>query len=122
MFAAPAVVRLGSVEVRLEICEGQPVTGRVHATWCEPVPFTGWLALLVVLEQLVSAGGPQPPAGGVSGSQPPAGGLGGQFHPRGQAQFPQGMGDVGMDGVAGDEQPGGDIAVGPPLGDQPDHP
>ncbi len=100
------------MEVRLEIRAGQPVTGRVHATWCEPVPFTGWLALLVVLEQLVGAGG----------SQPAAGGLGGQLHPGGQAQFPQGMRDVGVHGVAGDEQPGGDVAVGPPLGDEPDHP
>ena len=110
MFARGRGGQAGPVEVRLEISGGRPVTGRVQVAEGEPVPFTGWLALLAVLERLVD------------GSQAAAGGVGGQLGAGGQAQLAQGAGDVGVHGVAGDEQPGGDVAVGPPLGDQPDHP
>ena len=55
------------MEVRLEIYGGQPVTGWVHAAGGEPVRFTGWLALLAVLERLVDAGGSPRPTGGLGG-------------------------------------------------------
>jgi hypothetical protein len=63
------------VEVRLEICAGKPVTGWVHAAGGEPVRFTGWLALLAVLERLVAPEASLPPgAGGQAAGGQAAGG------------------------------------------------
>src|SRR4029450_11549982 len=39
----------------------------------------------------------------------------------GQAQLLEDLGDVGLHGAFGDEQPGGDGPVGQALGDQPQH-
>ncbi len=66
---------LGSMDLRLEVDGCRPVTGHVHVEGAEPLAFTGWLALLALLEQLVE----------VEASDAVADGLGGEFDPGGEA-------------------------------------
>ena len=63
------------MRVTLELQGRQPVTGVIEAAGSEPRPFTGWLALLAVLEQLVEG----------EGSEAAANGLGGELDPGGEA-------------------------------------
>jgi len=55
------------VNVRLEVTGGQPVIGLVEVEGAEPVPFTGWLSLLALLERLAESPPSEPPAHGLGG-------------------------------------------------------
>ena len=63
------------MDLRLEVDGRHPVTGHVHVEGAEPLAFTGWLALLALLERLVEG----------DGSEAPADGLGGEFDAGGEA-------------------------------------
>ena len=55
------------MRVTLELRGRQPVAGVIEAEGGRPQAFTGWLALLAVLEQLVEGEGSEAPADGLGG-------------------------------------------------------
>lgn len=63
------------MDLRLEVEGRGPVTGQVHVAGSEPLAFTGWLALLALLERLVEG----------EDSEAAADGLGGQLDAGGEA-------------------------------------
>lgn len=67
MLAAILSVRLRRMYLRLEVEGRRPVTGRVHVAGAEPLAFTGWLALLALLERLVEADESEAAADGLGG-------------------------------------------------------
>ena len=99
----------GWVHVTLELYGGSPVTGRLFADPAQPVMFAGWLTLMALLERLVEA---EP-------LQVPPAGLGGKLDAAAQRKLAESVGDVAVHGIAAEEQPIGDLAIGQPLGDEP---
>lgn len=89
MFCRGPAVRLGSVEIRIEVEERRPLAGRLSVRGGPPVRFVGWLALLGLLERLVEE----------RVLEAAADGLGGELDAGGEAELVQRAGDVGADGA-----------------------
>lgn len=107
-----------AVLITIRVDDTRALEGDVTVEDRGVTPFAGWLDLLGILVGVLP---------GPAGTAPPwiarrsfgvAEGLRGELHPGSEAELGQDVGDVGVDRVAGQEEPLGDLPVGEALGDE----